>query len=123
MKTVKIAYWASTILLSLLILMSATMYFMKNDEVQITFKALAYPVFIIYPLAIAKILGVIAILSNLSRRLKSLAYAGFFFNFLLAFHAHIMVKDQEFIPALVALVLLGVSYYSNNILDKPHSDH
>jgi len=44
--------------------------------------------------------------------LKEWAYAGFFFDFVLAFFAHFMVNDGEFAPALVALVLLFTSYGS-----------
>jgi hypothetical protein len=59
-------------------------------------------------------LGVIAILSKQSKTLKEWAYAGFFFDFLLALSAHLNVGDGEFIPATVAIILLFVSYF----LDK-----
>ena len=58
----------------------------------------------------AKILGVIAILSKQSRLLKEWAYAGFFFDFLLAISAHLNAGDGEFPLAVIALVLLLVSY-------------
>ncbi len=91
-------------------LSAAGMYIFNNAEVVKTFGTLGFPAYIIYPLAAAKILGVIAILANFSKTLKEWAYAGFFFNFLIAFSAHINAGDGEFAPALVALVLLIVSY-------------
>ncbi|MCL3780003.1 DoxX family protein [Prolixibacteraceae bacterium JC049] len=109
-KTNKIVFWTSTGLLSLMMLMSASMYFFKNEMVASTFEALGYPVYIIYPLAIAKILGVVAIITNKSKILKHWAYAGFFFDFVLALFAHIAVNDGEFMPVLVAIVLLFISY-------------
>ena len=76
-----------------------------------TFGKLGFPTYIIYPLAIAKILGLVAIWTKKSETLKEWAYAGFFFNFLLAATAHININDGEFAPALVAMVLLFVSYF------------
>ena len=111
MKTQKIIYWVVTGLLSALVLMSAGMYIFKHGDIEKAFIHLGYPVYIIYPLAIAKILGVVAILSKLSPKLKEWAYVGFFFNFLLAFFAHIVVGDGEFPGALMALIFLAGSYY------------
>jgi hypothetical protein len=105
----KIIYWIVTGLLTVLMLMSAVMYFMNYEMVSATFLKLGFPTFVIYPLAIAKILGLIAILSKKSKLLKEWAYAGFFFDFVLAFFAHIVAQDGEFAPALIAIVLLIVS--------------
>ena len=105
----KIIYWIATGLLTALMLMSASMYFMKYDMVSTTFKSLGFPTFVIYPLAIAKVLGLVAILSRKSKLLKEWAYAGFFFDFVLAFSAHIVANDGQFGMALIAIVLLLVS--------------
>lgn len=105
----KIIYWATTGLLTVLMLMSAGMYFMNYEMVSATFLKLGFPTFVIYPLAVAKLLGLIAILSKKSQLLKEWAYAGFFFDFVLAFFAHIIAQDGEFAPALVAIILLVVS--------------
>ena len=95
-------------------LMSAGMYFLNHEMVADTFNKLGYPTYIIYPLAIAKILGLIAIWTKKSNTLKEWAYAGFFFDFVLALVAHLQVKDGEFAPALVAIFLLMVSYLFEN---------
>ncbi len=112
MKGIKIAYWVSTGLLTLLSLLSAIMYFTNYPEVSKTFESLGYPTYIIYPLAIAKILGLVAIWTKRSKTLKEWAYAGFFFDALLAASAHIMVSDGAQSPAIVAIVLVLVSYWS-----------
>ena len=106
----KIIYYASTGILTLLMLMSVGMYFFNYEEVSATFVSLGYPAYLVYPLAIAKLLGLVAIWSRLSDLLKGLAYAGFFFDFVLAAAAHIAAGDGQFAPAIVAIVLISVSY-------------
>lgn len=110
MKRNKIIYLISTGLMTFLMLMSAGMYFFKYDMVAGTFQDLGFPTFIIYPLAIAKILGLLAIWTKKSNVLKEWAYAGFFFDFVLAFGAHVAAKDGSYATALVAIVLVLVSY-------------
>lgn len=107
----KIVYWGSTGLLCLMMTASASMYFLKYEQVSEVFVQLGFPTFIIYPLAVAKLLGVIAILSRKSIFLKNLAYAGFFYDFVLAAGAHLAVGDGQAGGAVVALVLLGLSYF------------
>ena len=111
MKTSRIVFYISTVLLTLMMLFSVSMYLFSHAEVSKLIISLGYPAYIIYPLAIAKILGLIAIWSNYSKTLKEWAYAGFFYDFVLALSAHLSVGDGEFGLAAVALVLLGVSYF------------
>jgi hypothetical protein len=110
MKTQKIIYWIATGLVSALMLVSAGVYIIHNHEVSEIFTHLGYPTYIIYPLAFAKILGVIAILSNKSKTLKEWAYAGFFYNFVLAFMAHFNA-GESILVASIAIVLLAISYF------------
>ncbi|MFT7589626.1 MAG: hypothetical protein ACI959_001846 [Limisphaerales bacterium] len=110
MSTNKIVYWISTALLCLLMCFSAGMYFIKNGEVQAEFIHLGFPIWIIYPLAIAKILAVIAILTRASKTLLEWAYAGMFFDMLLAAGAHISIGDGGQTAAIIGAVLLLVSY-------------
>lgn len=116
MKTRKITHYISTGLLSLIMVMSAGMYLFNHDVVSQSFANLGFPTYIIYPLAIAKILGLVAIWTGASKSLREWAYAGFFFNTLLATTAHMSIGDGEFAPALAALVLVLVSYFSKNKL-------
>ncbi len=110
----KIIYWIATGLLCLLILFSAGMYFMNYEEISKVFEGFGYSSAIVYPLAIAKILAVIAILTKKSAILKELAYLGLLIDFNLALIAHLGANDGQHLPAAIALVLLFVSY----ILDK-----
>ncbi len=105
----KIIYWISTALLCGLMGFSAGMYFTKTEMVQGFFEHLAYPTYLIYPLAIAKILGIIAILSQYSKMLKEWAYAGFFFDLILALTAHAVVGDAVGMSA-AGLIFLATSY-------------
>ena len=106
----KIIYWVATGIISALMFFSATMYVIKNEMVREVFTNLGYPTYIIYPLATAKILGLVAIWTKKSRLLKEWAYAGFFFDLILAAAAHINIGDGEWVPALIGLVFLLVSY-------------
>lgn len=110
MKKSKIIYYVSTGLLSLMMLFSASMYFFKNAAIREAFNNLGYPNYIIYPLATAKLLGLIAIWFVNHKWIKEWAYAGFFFNFVLAFFAHVMINDGDQFGALIALALLTISY-------------
>ena len=112
MKTNKIIFWVSTGLLSAMLLMSATyMYIINHDTMAVpAFESLGFPTWIIYPLAVAKLLGIVAITTRKNAKLKEWAYAGFFFNFILAFTGHILANDGEFAASAIALVLLLVSY-------------
>lgn len=106
----KIAYWIVTGLLCLLMLLAAAMEIFTFAESQQFVMNLGFPPFIAYVLPITKILGVIAILSKKSKTLKEWAYAGFFFDFALAGLAHYFSGIPSPLPAIVALVLLLISY-------------
>ena len=110
MKRDKIIYYIATSLLTLLILYSAGMYFFNHEQVATMFSNFGYPTYIIYPYAVAKLLGLIAIWFVGNKILKEWAYAGFFFAFILAFFAHIMIGDGQQMGAVVAMILLIVSY-------------
>src|SRR5688572_10993742 len=110
MKWKRIAYWAVTGPLAALMLFAAFNYIFNHELIVDVFHKLGYPTYLIYPLAIAKLLGIVAIITRRSRALKEWAYAGFFFNFLIALSAHLNVGDGQFAPALVCLLLLAASY-------------
>ena len=110
MRTQRIVFWVATGLLSAMMLMSVGMYIFNNEEISKTFEALGHPSYIVYPLAVAKLLGVVALLTRKSKPLVEWAYAGFFFNFVLAAAAHIDKGDEKAGGAFVAIALLLVSY-------------
>src|ERR1700712_1963302 len=80
MKTIKIIYWVCTILICALMLFSAISSFKTSPEGTAMAAHMGYPLYIFKFLAVAKILGVIAILVPGYPRLKEWAYAGLFFD-------------------------------------------
>ena len=118
MKRDKLIFYIATGLLTLLMLFSVSMYFFNHDEVATMFEGFGYPTYIIYPYAIAKLLGLFAIWNPNFKSVKEWAYSGFFFAFILAFFAHYMIGDGEQMGALVALVLLIFSYIFNKKTNK-----
>ncbi|MFD1294606.1 DoxX family protein [Lutibacter holmesii] len=119
MKTNKIIYWAATGLLSALLLMSAGMYVFNNEAVQGMFTSFGYPTYIIYPLAVLKVAAVVVLITQGQSKIKEWAYSALFFEFILAFFAHIMINDGEQTGAVIAMVLLLVSYFFGKKLVEP----
>jgi hypothetical protein len=118
MKLNKIIYWVATAIFCGIMLFSATMYFTQYNMVKGFFQQLGYPVYIIYPLAIAKVLGVVAVLTKKSLLLKEWAYAGFLFDTILAAAAHLNAKDGGQMLAFAAMVMIIVSRIYENKLFK-----
>ena len=110
-KYLKIAYWIFTVLFTAIMLFSANMYLTQYEMVKGFFETLGYPVYLIYPLAILKIIGVVTLLTNFNITLKEWAYAAFFFEIILAFFAHYMIKDGGESTAILAMILLLSSYF------------
>lgn len=111
MKREKIFYFVATGLLSLFMVFSVSNYIFNNEMIRAAFEGFGYPSYIIYPLAAAKMAGLIAVWGRFRPALTEWAYAGFFFNFVLAFFAHLMIGDGQQYGALVALILLFTSYF------------
>lgn len=111
------AYWISTALLVFIYLMSAALYVIKKDWVRQTLTELNYPAPYLVPfMVVVKILGPLAILSRFSVPLSDLAYAGIFFHLLLSGSAHLGVrKPSGAVPALIGLVLLAISFTTQNV--------
>lgn len=112
MKTKRIIYWIATGLLSALLLFSLYNYTANFDMIAGFMETFNFPVWLIYFLIVAKALGIIALLTNIKGVIKEWAYAGLFYNFVLAFIAHYMAGDGEGAGAAVALVLLAISYFT-----------
>lgn len=108
----KIAYWIVTLLMCALFIFSAQMYFRNTAMVQNYFTHLGYPAAIVIPLAIAKVLGVIAVTTDLNKVLRDLAYAGFLIDVILATIAHIGEGGgYEMSGAGIVLVILSRFLY------------
>lgn len=111
-------YWGSTVLFALMMTASATAYLTSPDLAK-AFTHLGFPAYFRVELAIAKFLGVIALLAPVPKTLKEWAYAGFVITTISAFIAHTAVDGpQTGIGALVALGLLLFSYTYFHRLEK-----
>ncbi|MEL0225171.1 MAG: DoxX family protein [Flavobacteriaceae bacterium] len=111
MKTKRIFYWSVTILLAAMMLISGTSYLFKTAHVAKEFTALGFPLYIIVPLGIAKAIAALVLLNNQYKKLVEWAYAGLFFDFILALSAHLMIGDGEYALAIIAILLLSISYH------------
>lgn len=117
-------YWISTTLLSLLYLVSATLYVVKKAWVRQALADLGYPATLMPLLIAVKILAVVAILLRLNVPLSDLAYAGMLYHLLLSAFAHINVrKPGGALPAVICLVLLISSFVTQNTAREVQSPY
>ena len=114
----KIIYRIVTALFSIMILMGAITYFVKYEMAADMFTSLGVPTYVIYPLAIAKILGIIAIWSNLSKVLTHMAYGAFILELSIAIFSHINAGDGNAFGPVVPLILVVISYVFYRRLNK-----
>lgn len=111
MLTKKIIYWVATAILCGIMLYSAQMYFRNTEMVKGFFESFNYPTYFVIPLAVLKVLGVIMILWRKSQWLTEWAYAGFFFDLVLATAAHYYAGHGIIGFSLYALIALFPSYF------------
>ena len=124
MKSTKITYWISTILIVLFEGLMPALTF-NSDLAKQGISHLGYPDYFRVAFTFFKVLGaILLILPQISRRLKEWAYAGFTFDFLFAFISHAAVdglsNGQTYFPLLVLAVLI-VSYICYNRLQDHRS--
>lgn len=111
MKTKKILYWISTLLISAEMLMAAYSYLTHEPKMTDGMRSLGYPLYFQSILGIAKILGVIALLAPAFPLLKEWAYAGFTFTFIGAFISHLACgQNAQALAPAISLILLAISY-------------
>ena len=87
------AYWAATGVFCLIFTYSGVWTLLDPTGASIATEALDYPGWIVVPQGIAKLLGLVAILSRRSVLLTGLAFAGFFYDVLLALASHLVHAD------------------------------
>jgi hypothetical protein len=107
----KTIYWTATVICCGIMAFSASMYFTKTAMVRDFFTHFQYPSYLVVPLATVKILGIAAILYRKNTWLKEWAYAGFFFDGVLAASAHINANDGGYVMALLTVTGTLVSYF------------
>jgi len=112
MKTTKILFWTTTILIFLFegVMPALTS---QSELAKEGLRHLGYPEYFGNALVVFKILGVMAlIIPQVPGRVKEWAYAGFAFDFIFASISHFAVDGmdfQGFFP-LIVLAILMVSY-------------
>jgi hypothetical protein len=111
MKKINIIYWIATGLILALMLFSAIGSFMSNPDGAKMMDALGYKPYIIQFLAVAKILGIIAILAPGFPRIKEWAYAGFAFDLIGATYSMALnLPFSQWAPMPIFIAILAVSY-------------
>lgn len=121
-RTVMWVYWISTGVVALVYLGGAAFYIFMHDMVEGMYEGLLhYPSYIIWPLAILKIVGGVVILWRPNAMITDWAYGAMFWHLLLAASAHISVGDPGWLPAVVAEILLIVSWLTANRVRKVKS--
>ncbi len=109
----KIIYWVATIWLSLGMVSTGIVQFLKVKEEVDLFTHLGYPIYFLTMLSIWKFLGVIAVLIPRFPLIKEWAYAGFFFAMSGAIYSHIVSGDavKDLFGPLLLLTLTVISWY------------
>lgn len=109
-KAAGITYWVVTALFSLLMAFSAFAY-LTQPMMALAFRHLGFPSYFRVELAVAKLLGVAALLAPVPNRVKEWAYAGFGITLVSAVIAHSTVDGPaKAAPPVIAAVLLIASY-------------
>jgi hypothetical protein len=107
----KIAYWGSTVIVGLMLLLALS-YLTGNEQVVTGFAKAGYPQHLRIVLGIAKPAAAIVLLLPGLALLKEWAYACVAFTWVMAFISAYTNNEgpQVWVMPLVLLVLLGVSY-------------
>lgn len=124
----RLVYWLVTPVFLLLQGWAAIQYLVEAPRMTATITDLGYPIYFMKMLGVAKLLGILAIASGLSPRLKEWAYAGFTFDVCAAIVSHLSVGDSLLVAlvpaAFLALQLISYSVWKQlrhrRILGKRH---
>ena len=124
MKTVKIIYWISTILIAGLMLFSGIPDLLSMPEAVAFFKQLGYPAYLLPFLGVAKTLAAIAILVPGFPRLKEWAYAGITYDLLGAAYSGVAsgtspASGLAFFAVIFAVLAVSYIYYHKKLKASP----
>jgi hypothetical protein len=103
-------YQISLSLFSALFIGSVIFSFVDIQASYDEYRHLGFPTWTLYPLGLAKVLGIIAIVSNRSKTLKSFAYAGFLYDLLLALGGHISQGEVKIVLPVVSIGLWASTF-------------
>lgn len=116
MRAKQILYWVCTAVLCGIFTYSAFMYYTKTEMVKGFFENFNYPTYIVIPLAFVKIFGVVIVLWRPNKWLTEWAYAGFFFDLVLATAAHHYAGHGILGFSLYGLMAIFPSYFLGKYL-------
>ena len=107
----RLLYWVPTGAFTLLFVGSVALTFADLEASRVSTEGFGYPGWVVVPQGIAKALGLLAVLVPRWHTLTGLAFAGFLYDLLLAWGAHIAQRDApNFALASVGLVLTVAAY-------------
>jgi hypothetical protein len=111
-KTTKTIYWIGTALTSLWFGTSGICELIKSPIVWNITLQLGYPAYFIYLLGVAKLAGIIVLLTpNKLLRLKEWVFAGIFFDITFAFCSKIAILSPlDAMDAVIAFGIVAVTY-------------
>lgn len=104
-------YLAASAPFFLIFLGSIALTFADLDATRLATVGYGYPAWVVVPQGVAKVLGLIAILSRRSPLLTGLAFAGFLYDTLLALGAHLVQQDVPNIALATAGALATAAAY------------
>jgi hypothetical protein len=112
MKKIKHIHWTVTGLMAALMLLATIPDLLQADNAIAVFMHLGYPRYLLPFLGTAKGLAIVGVLIPRFPRLKEWVYAGLSIDVGGALYSHLSVKDgpSGWMPALIALILVGSSY-------------
>jgi hypothetical protein len=110
----RLLYWIPTVQIVLVMAVGGTLNALRTESALQVFRHLGYPDYFAMILGTAQLLGVIALLAPVPRRLREWAYAGFTFDVCGAILSIISAGDPVFQAAipLYALVMIQLSFYA-----------
>ncbi|MDX1782523.1 MAG: DoxX family protein [Aequorivita vladivostokensis] len=112
----KTIYWIATGLLSALFLYSAFLFLTDTLVIQGHYQDYQYPSYLVVPMAIAKIFAILVILFRKPKWVMEWAYAGLFFDLVLASFAHYSLGDPNLTLTLLGILFLLISYFFGKIV-------
>ncbi len=115
MNAVKITYWISTGLLSLLLIASAIGDITLAEQITAGMTQMGIPLYLMPFFGVMKIMGVITILMPALGRLREGAYAGLIFYAIGAVYVHIGGGDEpaNMAGAITMFILVVTSYLTS----------
>jgi hypothetical protein len=105
------AAWGTTLLFSALMTASGGMLLAGPARLMEVMGALGYPLYFLKFLALAKLLGVLALVVPVPRTLREWAYAGFTFDLIAAIVSHVATGTPSQAGGPVAILVLLLTSY------------